>query len=182
MIGAWPLIMGLTMWFQMKLNPAPPDPVQQKLFTWMPVVFTYLLASFPAGLVIYWAWNNSLSILQQSIIMWRQGVEIPLLENLGIKPPKEAADESEETKTARAEAEQKRSAKTSRRASRAAKQMTAQDTPKEGSTAASDGTSEPETADPEKAATRSRRPRRQQARKKAGATPADREADGDSPT
>jgi YidC/Oxa1 family membrane protein insertase len=182
MIGAWPLIMGLTMWFQMKLNPAPPDPVQQKLFTWMPVVFTYLLASFPAGLVIYWAWNNSLSILQQSIIMWRQGVEIPLLENLGIKPPKEAADESEETKTARAEAEQKRSAKASRRASRAAKQMTAQDTPKEGSTAASDGTSEPETADPEKAATRSRRPRRQQARKKAGATPADREADGDSPT
>jgi YidC/Oxa1 family membrane protein insertase len=158
MIGAWPLIMGLTMWFQMKLNPAPPDPVQQKLFTWMPVVFTYLLASFPAGLVIYWAWNNSLSILQQSIIMWRQGVEIPLLENLGIKPPKEAADESEETKTARAEAEQKRSAKASRRASRAAKQATAQeaqDAPEEASTAPSDDTAQH--AASEKDATRTRR-------------------------
>ena len=58
MIGIWPLIMGVTMWVQMKLNPAPPDPVQQKMFAWMPVFFTFLLASFPAGLVIYWAWNN----------------------------------------------------------------------------------------------------------------------------
>jgi YidC/Oxa1 family membrane protein insertase len=122
MIGAWPLIMGLTMWFQMKLNPAPPDPVQQKIFTWMPVIFTYLLASFPAGLVIYWAWNNTLSILQQSFIMWRQGVDIPLLENLGIKPQKEPADAPEEVKSAKAEAEEKRAAKASRRASRAAKQ------------------------------------------------------------
>jgi YidC/Oxa1 family membrane protein insertase len=85
MIGVWPLIMGFTMWMQMKLNPAPPDPVQQKVFAWMPVFFTFLLAHFPAGLVIYWAWNNSLSVLQQSVIMSRQGVEIPLLENLGIK-------------------------------------------------------------------------------------------------
>jgi YidC/Oxa1 family membrane protein insertase len=128
MIGAWPLIMGITMWFQMKLNPAPPDPVQQKIFTWMPVIFTYLLASFPAGLVIYWAWNNFLSILQQSFIMWRQGVDIPLLENLGIKPPQEPADAPEEVKTAKAEAEEKRAAKASRRASRAAKQT---DTKKE---------------------------------------------------
>ncbi len=85
MIGAWPLIMGVTMWMQMKLNPAPPDPVQQKVFTWMPVFFTFLLAHFPAGLVIYWAWNNTLSVIQQSVIMSRQGVDIPLLENLGIK-------------------------------------------------------------------------------------------------
>jgi len=85
MIGAWPLIMGVTMWVQMKLNPAPPDPVQQKIFTWMPVFFTFLLAGFPAGLVIYWAWNNTLSVLQQSVIMYRQGVDIPLLENLGFK-------------------------------------------------------------------------------------------------
>jgi len=85
MIGVWPIIMGITMWVQMKLNPAPPDPVQQKLFTWMPVFFTFLLASFPAGLVIYWAWNNFLSVIQQSVIMARQGVEIPLLENLGFK-------------------------------------------------------------------------------------------------
>jgi YidC/Oxa1 family membrane protein insertase len=85
MIGAWPLIMGVTMWAQMKLNPAPPDPVQQKMFAWMPVFFTFLLAGFPAGLVIYWAWNNLLSVIQQSVIMSRQGVEIPLLENLGFK-------------------------------------------------------------------------------------------------
>jgi YidC/Oxa1 family membrane protein insertase len=85
MIGAWPLIMGVTMWMQMKLNPAPPDPVQQKMFDWMPVFFTFLLAGFPAGLVIYWAWNNTLSVIQQSVIMSRQGVDIPLLENLGFK-------------------------------------------------------------------------------------------------
>jgi YidC/Oxa1 family membrane protein insertase len=123
--------MGITMWFQMKLNPAPPDPIQQKIFTWMPVIFTYLLASFPAGLVIYWAWNNLLSIFQQSFIMWRQGVDIPLLENLGIKPPK-PVDETEEEKSAKAEAEERRSAKATRRASRAAKQSGAaktKDTP-----------------------------------------------------
>jgi len=90
-IGVWPLIMGITMWVQMKLNPAPPDPVQQKLFTWMPVFFTFLLASFPAGLVIYWAWNNFLSVIQQAAIMVRQGVEIPLLENLGFKNNKTKA-------------------------------------------------------------------------------------------
>lgn len=122
MIGAWPIIMGITMWVQMKLNPAPPDPVQQKIFTWMPVFFTYLLASFPAGLVIYWAWNNSLSVLQQSFIMWRQGVDIPLLENLGIRPPKAAEDENTEKSAAR----DKQSAKASRRASRAAKQTSAE--------------------------------------------------------
>jgi YidC/Oxa1 family membrane protein insertase len=102
MIGIWPLIMGVSMWVQMKLNPAPPDPVQQKVFAWMPVFFTFLLARFPAGLVIYWAWNNTLSVIQQSVIMSRQGVEIPLLENLGIKSKKSAKkqkvrDESETT-------------------------------------------------------------------------------------
>jgi YidC/Oxa1 family membrane protein insertase len=90
-IGAWPLIMGVTMWAQMKLNPPPPDPVQQKMFAWMPVFFTFLLAGFPAGLVIYWAWNNLLSVIQQSVIMTRQGVDIPLLENLGIKNNKKSA-------------------------------------------------------------------------------------------
>ena len=97
MIGAWPLIMGVTMWVQMKLNPAPPDPVQQKVFAWMPVFFTFLLAGFPAGLVIYWAWNNTLSVIQQATIMHRQGVEIPLLENLGFKAAAsgKAADETE---------------------------------------------------------------------------------------
>jgi YidC/Oxa1 family membrane protein insertase len=77
--------MGITMFVQMKLNPAPADPVQQKIFTWMPLLFTFMLAAFPAGLVIYWTWNNSLSILQQWVIMRRQGVEVNLLENMGFR-------------------------------------------------------------------------------------------------
>ncbi|EKS30736.1 membrane protein insertase YidC [Afipia felis] len=81
-IGAWPLIMGVTMWFQMKLNPAPPDPTQKMIFDWMPVIFTFMLASFPAGLVIYWAWNNTLSVLQQSAIMKKNGVKIELFDNV----------------------------------------------------------------------------------------------------
>ena len=83
-IGVWPLIMGVTMWAQMQLNPKQPDPVQQMVFNWMPVMFTFMLGSFPVGLVIYWAWNNLLSIGQQSLIMKRQGVDVPLLENMGL--------------------------------------------------------------------------------------------------
>jgi YidC/Oxa1 family membrane protein insertase len=73
MIGAWPLIMGGTMFLQQKLNPQPADPIQAKMFMFLPIVFTYMLASFPAGLVIYWAWNNTLSVLQQWVIMRRAG-------------------------------------------------------------------------------------------------------------
>ena len=69
-IGIWPLIMGFTMWAQMRLNPTPPDPVQAKLFAVMPFIFTFMLGSMPAGLVIYWAWNNTLSIAQQKYIMY----------------------------------------------------------------------------------------------------------------
>jgi len=72
-IGAWPLIMGLTMFLQQKLNPQPVDPVQARMFMLLPVIFTYMLAAFPAGLVIYWAWNNLLSICQQWVIMHRAG-------------------------------------------------------------------------------------------------------------
>jgi YidC/Oxa1 family membrane protein insertase len=81
-LGIWPLIMGVTMWVQMKLNPQQPDPTQQMIFNWMPVIFTFMLASFPAGLVIYWAWNNTLSVTQQSIIMKKHGVKIELFDNL----------------------------------------------------------------------------------------------------
>jgi YidC/Oxa1 family membrane protein insertase len=73
MIGAWPLIMGITMFLQQKLNPQPVDPVQARMFMVLPVVFTYMLSHFPAGLVIYWAWNNTLSIGQQWAIMRRAG-------------------------------------------------------------------------------------------------------------
>jgi len=81
-LGIWPIIMGITMWFQMKLNPTPPDPTQQMIFNWMPLIFTFMLAGFPAGLVIYWAWNNTLSVLQQSFIMRRNGVKVELFDNI----------------------------------------------------------------------------------------------------
>ena len=81
-LGAWPLVMGVTMWFQMKLNPAPPDPAQKIMFDWMPVIFTFMMAQFASGLVIYWSWNNTLSVLQQSVIMRRHGAKVELWDNL----------------------------------------------------------------------------------------------------
>ncbi|WP_375599620.1 membrane protein insertase YidC [Devosia sp. Naph2] len=81
-LGIWPVIMGITMWVQMRLNPPPPDPTQAMIFNWMPVIFTFMLGTFPAGLVIYWAWNNTLSIAQQWFIMKRHGVEVNLLGNI----------------------------------------------------------------------------------------------------
>jgi len=76
MIGIWPLLMGGSMYLQQLLNPQPADPIQAKIFLFMPVFFTFLLATFPAGLVIYWTWNNVLSIAQQWLIMKRMGVPI----------------------------------------------------------------------------------------------------------
>jgi YidC/Oxa1 family membrane protein insertase len=70
-IGVWPLAMGITMFLQQKLNPTPPDPVQAKVMMALPVIFVFLFATFPAGLVIYWTWNNVLSIGQQWLIMRR---------------------------------------------------------------------------------------------------------------
>jgi YidC/Oxa1 family membrane protein insertase len=92
MLGAWPIIMGITMFVQMRLNPTPPDPAQAMIFTWMPVIFTFFLAGFPAGLVIYWAWNNTLSVTQQYFIMRRYGTEVNLwgniLESIGLREKK----------------------------------------------------------------------------------------------
>ncbi len=82
MIGIWPLIMGVTMWVQMRLNPAPADPIQASMFNWMPLIFTFTLGGFPAGLVIYWAWSNLLSIIQQSFIMKKNGVDVDILGNI----------------------------------------------------------------------------------------------------
>ena len=70
-LGVWPILMGISMFLQMRLNPAPPDPIQAKVFQFMPIFFTFLLATFPAGLVIYWTWNNLLSMAQQWFIMKR---------------------------------------------------------------------------------------------------------------
>ncbi len=81
-LGPWPLIMGLTMWAQMKLNPPPPDPAQKMIFDYMPIIFTFMLANFSAGLVIYWAWNNTLSVIQQSVIMRKHGAKVELIDNV----------------------------------------------------------------------------------------------------
>lgn len=69
MIGIWPLLMGISMFLQQRLNPQPADPMQAKMMMFLPVIFTFMLAAFPAGLVIYWVWNNCLSIAQQWMIM-----------------------------------------------------------------------------------------------------------------
>jgi YidC/Oxa1 family membrane protein insertase len=81
-LGIWPIIMGITMWVQMKMNPEPTDPIQKTMFAWMPLIFTFMLGSFPAGLVIYWAWNNLLSVTQQYLIMKKMGTKIELWDNL----------------------------------------------------------------------------------------------------
>ena len=74
-IGVWPILMGLTMWIQQKLNPAPPDPIQARIFMFFPFFITILLSQFAAGLVIYWTTNNLLSIIQQWIITRRVNVK-----------------------------------------------------------------------------------------------------------
>jgi len=75
-IGLLPVIMGFTMFLQQRLNPAPMDPTQKRIMSFLPLFFTFLLAHFPAGLVIYWTWNNVLSMLQQWSIMRRMGVRV----------------------------------------------------------------------------------------------------------
>jgi len=75
LIGVWPILMGVTMYLQQKLNPQVADPIQAKIFMFMPILFTFILASFPVGLVIYWTWNNILTILQQGMIMKRVGAQ-----------------------------------------------------------------------------------------------------------
>ena len=82
MIGIFHLLFGLTFFLQTKLNPTPTDPIQKTLFTWMPIFMIFIAANFPVGLVIYWAWNGILSILQQMYIMMRQGTEIALFTNI----------------------------------------------------------------------------------------------------
>ena len=74
-IGLWPVFMGLTMWFQQKLNPAPTNNDQAKMFALMPVFFTFMLGQFASGLVIYWTLSNILSIIQQKVIMRKNGVK-----------------------------------------------------------------------------------------------------------
>jgi YidC/Oxa1 family membrane protein insertase len=81
-LGVWPLIMGCTMWVQMRLTPQQGDATQAAILNWMPVIFTFTLGTFPAGLVIYWSWNNFLSICQQYFIMSRHGAKVDLFGNI----------------------------------------------------------------------------------------------------
>ncbi len=81
-IGAFPIVMGVTMWLQQKLNPAPADPTQAAIFSWMPLVFMFMLGKFAVGLVIYWITNNTITFIQQYIIMRSQGVDVDLLGNI----------------------------------------------------------------------------------------------------
>lgn len=110
-IGVWPILMGISMYAQQLLNPQPPDPMQARIFMMLPVVFTFVLGSFPAGLVIYWTWNNILSVIQQYVIMRRAGVPIgrKAAATAGVTPsPGPAAKASRDTdkKAAVAEANQ----------------------------------------------------------------------------
>ncbi len=81
-IGVFPILMGVTMWMQQKLNPAPTDPTQKMIFAWMPWVFMFMLGRFASGLVIYWCANNIITFTQQYIIMRSQGIHIDLLGNI----------------------------------------------------------------------------------------------------
>ncbi|MGB0410197.1 MAG: membrane protein insertase YidC [Pikeienuella sp.] len=81
-IGVFPILMGVTMWMQQKLNPAPTDKMQAQIFAWMPWIFMFMLGSFASGLVIYWCANNILTFTQQYAIMRSQGVDVDFLGNV----------------------------------------------------------------------------------------------------
>ena len=92
-IGVLPILLGISMWFQQKLNPAPTDPIQQQIFAWMPWVFMFMLGSFASGLVLYWITNNTITFAQQYLIMWGHGKRPDLFGNIFTKaPPPPAAN------------------------------------------------------------------------------------------
>ena len=103
LVGIWPIIFGATMWLQMKLNPQPMEPIQQKIMMALPIIFLFLFARFPAGLVVYWTWNNVLSIGQQWLIMRRMGITRQSLAEDAekIRKIKEAAEKGELLKPSR---------------------------------------------------------------------------------
>jgi hypothetical protein len=82
-LGVLPLLYGLTMWITTSMNPPAPDPTQQKIFQFMPLIFTFIMAPFAVGLLIYWTWSNVLTILQQYVIMRRFKVDNPIDKLIG---------------------------------------------------------------------------------------------------
>ena len=101
-IGVLPILLGITMWLQQKLNPAPSDPVQQQIFAWMPWVFMFMLGGFASGLVVYWITNNTITFGQQYIIMRSHGHKPDLFGNIKSgfkkKPPEPVSDKSKAKK------------------------------------------------------------------------------------
>ena len=93
-IGVLPVLMGITMWLQQKLNPAPTDPTQAMIFAWLPWVFMFMLGSFAAGLVLYWVANNTITFAQQYLIMRSQGIKPDVFGNIlsGLKREKESSE------------------------------------------------------------------------------------------
>lgn len=91
-IGILPILLGVTMWLQQKLNPAPTDPVQASIFAWMPWVFMFMLGGFASGLVVYWITNNVITFSQQYLIMWSHGKRPSLFENIKAKKVPAAAN------------------------------------------------------------------------------------------
>jgi YidC/Oxa1 family membrane protein insertase len=81
-IGILPILLGITMWLQQKLNPAPTDPIQASIFAWMPWVFMFMLGGFASGLVIYWITNNTITFVQQYLIMWSHGKRPDIFDNI----------------------------------------------------------------------------------------------------
>jgi YidC/Oxa1 family membrane protein insertase len=81
-IGLLPILLGISMWLQQKLNPAPSDPVQQQIFAWMPWVFMFMLGGFASGLVVYWITNNTITFTQQYLIMWNHGKRPDIFGNI----------------------------------------------------------------------------------------------------
>ena len=81
-IGILPILLGITMWLQQKLNPAPTDPVQASIFAWMPWVFMFMLGGFASGLVVYWITNNTITFIQQYLIMWSHGKRPDIFDNI----------------------------------------------------------------------------------------------------
>jgi YidC/Oxa1 family membrane protein insertase len=93
-LGVWPLILGITMFLQQKMNPPPPDPVQAKIFMFLPIMFTFMMAQFQAGLVIYWSWNNLLSIGQQWLLKYLDARH----EKQGPRPPEQRPENQPDQK------------------------------------------------------------------------------------
>lgn len=95
-IGVLPILLGISMWLQQKLNPAPADPVQQQIFAWMPWVFMFMLGSFASGLVVYWITNNTITFVQQYLIMTSHGARPDIFGNIkaSVKKPVPVADKA----------------------------------------------------------------------------------------